>query len=78
MWAGTAGVKDTLLNDELKIYRSKIDLGRSFGPIDKAPGAFAIVTNGPSKGGRAHAVGLGGKPVRPSGARLLESCCNAI
>ncbi len=44
MMAGTAGVKDTLLSDELKIDGSKIDLVRFFGLIDKAPGTFAIVT----------------------------------
>ena len=44
MMAGTAGVKDTLLSDDLKIDGSKIDLARLFGLIDKAPGTFAIVT----------------------------------
>lgn len=44
MMAGTAGVKDTLMNDDLKITGSKIDLIRFFMLIDKAPGAFAIVT----------------------------------
>ena len=44
MMAGTAGVKDTLLSDDLKIDGSKIDLARFFGLIDKAPGTFAIVT----------------------------------
>ena len=44
MIAGTAGVKDTLLSDDLKIGGSKIDLVRFFGLIDKAPGTFAIVT----------------------------------
>lgn len=44
MMAGTAGVKDTLLSDELKIGGSKIDLVRFFTLIDKAPGTFAIVT----------------------------------
>jgi alkyl sulfatase BDS1-like metallo-beta-lactamase superfamily hydrolase len=39
-----AGVKDTLLSDDLKIGGSKIDLVRFFGLIDKAPGTFAIVT----------------------------------
>ena len=38
MIAGTAGVKDTLLSDDLKIGGSKIDLVRFFGLIDKAPG----------------------------------------
>nr|WP_316641488.1 alkyl sulfatase dimerization domain-containing protein [uncultured Roseateles sp.] len=44
MMAGTAGVKDTLLSDDLKIAGSKIDLLRFFSLIDKAPGTFAIVT----------------------------------
>ena len=44
MMAGTAGVKDTLLSDDLKIDGSKIDLVRFLGLIDKAPGNFAIVT----------------------------------
>ncbi|MFZ6693023.1 alkyl sulfatase C-terminal domain-containing protein [Undibacterium sp. SXout20W] len=44
MMAGTAGVKDTLLSDDLKIEGSKIDLVRFFGLIDKATGSFAIVT----------------------------------
>jgi len=44
MMAGTAGVKDTLLSDDLEIDGSKIDLVRFFTLIDKAPGTFAIVT----------------------------------
>ncbi|HSV52431.1 MAG TPA: alkyl sulfatase dimerization domain-containing protein [Burkholderiaceae bacterium] len=44
MMAGTAGVKDTLLSDDLKTSGSKIDLVRFFSLIDKAPGTFAIVT----------------------------------
>ena len=44
MIAGTAGVKDTLLSDDLKVGGSKIDLVRFFGLIDKAPGTFPIVT----------------------------------
>ncbi len=44
MIAGTAGVKDTLLSDDLKIDGSKIDLVRFFSLIDKAPGTFPIVT----------------------------------
>ncbi|MEI6733398.1 MAG: alkyl sulfatase dimerization domain-containing protein, partial [Comamonadaceae bacterium] len=44
MMAGTAGVKDTLLSDDLKIDGSRIDLVRFFTLIDKAPGNFAIVT----------------------------------
>lgn len=44
MVVGTAGVKDTLLSDELKVGGSTIDLVRFFALIDKAPGNFAIVT----------------------------------
>jgi hypothetical protein len=42
--AGTAGVKDFLFSDELRIDGSKIDLVRFLALIDKAPGTFAIVT----------------------------------
>jgi alkyl sulfatase BDS1-like metallo-beta-lactamase superfamily hydrolase len=44
MLAGTAGLKDTLLNDDLRVEGSRIDLVRFFTLIDKAPGTFAIVT----------------------------------
>ena len=44
MMAGTAGIKDTLMSDDLKIDGSKIDLVRFFTLIDKAPGTFAVVT----------------------------------
>lgn len=44
MIAGTAGVKDTLLSDDLKIGGSKIDLVRFFSMIDKPKGIFPIVT----------------------------------
>lgn len=44
MIAGTAGVKDTLLSDDLKVGGSKIDLVRFFSLIDKAPDTFAIVS----------------------------------
>ncbi len=44
MMAGTAGIKDTLLSDDLKVDGSKIDLVRFFTLFDKAPGTFAIVT----------------------------------
>lgn len=44
MMAGTAGVKDTLMSDELKTSGSTLDLVRLFSLIDKAPGTFAIVT----------------------------------
>ncbi len=43
MMAGTAGVKDFLFSDELKIDGSKVDLVRFLTLIDKAPGTFAIV-----------------------------------
>ena len=44
MMAGTAGAKDMLFNDDVKVGGSKIDLTRFFALIDKAPGTFAIVT----------------------------------
>jgi len=44
MMAGTAGVKDTLLSDDLKVTGSKIDLVRFLSLIDKPSGTFAIVT----------------------------------
>ncbi|MGB8326182.1 MAG: alkyl sulfatase dimerization domain-containing protein [Steroidobacteraceae bacterium] len=44
MMAGTAGVQDTLLSDDLKIDGSKIDLVRFFTLFDKSPGTFPIVT----------------------------------
>ena len=44
MMTGTAGVKDTLLSDDLQIGGSKIDLIRFMSLLDKAPGNFAIVT----------------------------------
>jgi alkyl sulfatase BDS1-like metallo-beta-lactamase superfamily hydrolase len=44
MMTGTAGVKDTLLSDDLQIGGSKIDLLRFMSLLDKAPGNFAIVT----------------------------------
>ncbi len=42
--AGAAGAKDLLLSDDVKVTGSRIDLGRFFGLLDKAPGTFAIVT----------------------------------
>jgi linear primary-alkylsulfatase len=45
MMPGTAGIKDTLFNDALKVDGSMVDLVRFFRPIDKAPGNFAIVSN---------------------------------
>jgi len=44
MMAGTAGIKDLLFNEDLKIDGSRIDLVRFLTLIDKAPGTFAIVT----------------------------------
>ena len=44
MMTGTAGVKDTLLGDDLQVSGSRIDLVRFFSLIDKAPRTFAIVT----------------------------------
>ena len=44
MMTGTAGVKDTLLGDDLRVAGSRIDLIRFFGLIDKAPRTFPIVT----------------------------------
>lgn len=42
--AGTAGIKDTLLSDDLAVTGSKIDLVRFFGLLDKMSGTFPIVT----------------------------------
>ncbi len=44
MMTGTAGVKDTLLSDDLEVDGSKIDLLRFFTLFDKAKGTFPIVT----------------------------------
>ena len=44
MVTGTAGIRDTLLSDELDIDGSRIDLVRFFGLLDKPDGRFAIVT----------------------------------
>ena len=44
MIAGTAGVKDTLMSDDLQITGSKIDLVRFFSLIDKPGGKFPVVT----------------------------------
>ena len=44
MVAGAAGAKDLLLSDDVKVTGSRLDLGRFFGLLDKAPGTFAIVT----------------------------------
>lgn len=42
--AGSAGIQDTLLSDDLKVSGSKLDLVRFFGLIEKAPGTFGIVS----------------------------------
>ncbi len=42
--AGAAGARDLLLSDDVKVTGSRVDLGRFFGLLDKAPGTFAIVT----------------------------------
>ena len=44
MMTGQAGAKDLLLSDQTKIEGSRIDLGRFFSLIEKAPGTFPIVT----------------------------------
>lgn len=44
MLAGTAGVKDTVFGDQLKVDGSKVDLVRFLLLIEKAPGTFPIVT----------------------------------
>ena len=44
MMTGTAGVKNALLNADLKTSGSRIDLLRFFALLDKAPGTFPIVT----------------------------------
>jgi alkyl sulfatase BDS1-like metallo-beta-lactamase superfamily hydrolase len=44
MMTGNAGAKDLLLSDQTRIQGSRIDLGRFFTLLDKAPGTFPIVT----------------------------------
>ncbi len=44
MMTGGAGAKELLLSDETKIEGSRIDLGRFFALLDKAPGNFPIVS----------------------------------
>jgi alkyl sulfatase BDS1-like metallo-beta-lactamase superfamily hydrolase len=44
MVTGHAGAKDLLLSDQTRIDGSKLDLGRFFALLDKAPGTFPIVT----------------------------------
>jgi len=45
MMAGTAGVKDTLLSEDLSIEGSDLDVIAFFMMFDKATGTFAIVTD---------------------------------
>ncbi|WP_447759667.1 alkyl sulfatase C-terminal domain-containing protein [Pseudomonas moraviensis] len=40
---GTAGLKEALTSDDLKVDGSKVDLVRFLGLLEKAPGNFAIV-----------------------------------
>lgn len=42
--AGSAGIQDTLLSEDLKVSGSKVDLVRFFGLIEKAAGTFGIVS----------------------------------
>jgi len=44
MIAGTAGAKDTLMNKDLQVSGSRIDLIRFFTLLDKSDGRFPIVT----------------------------------
>ncbi len=44
MLTGSAGAKELLLSDQTRIEGSRIDLGRFFALLDKAPGNFPIVT----------------------------------
>jgi alkyl sulfatase BDS1-like metallo-beta-lactamase superfamily hydrolase len=44
MLTGGAGAKDLLLSDQTQIEGSRIDLGRFFALLEKAPGNFPIVT----------------------------------
>ena len=44
MMAGSAGAKDLLMSDDVKVTGSKIDLGRFLSLIDKATGTFPIVS----------------------------------
>lgn len=44
MMTGSAGAKELLLSDQTRIEGSRIDLGRFFALLVKAPGTFPIVT----------------------------------
>lgn len=44
MMTGQAGAKDLLLSDQTRIDGSRLDLGRFFALIEKAPGTFPVVT----------------------------------
>lgn len=43
MMTGSAGAKELLLSDEARITGSRIDLGRFFALLERAPGSVAIV-----------------------------------
>jgi alkyl sulfatase BDS1-like metallo-beta-lactamase superfamily hydrolase len=47
MMTGSAGAKDLILSEETRIEGSKLDLGRFFSLLEKAPGTFEIVTRNP-------------------------------
>jgi alkyl sulfatase BDS1-like metallo-beta-lactamase superfamily hydrolase len=47
MMAGTLGIKDAVMSDDLKVNGSKIGLVRFLSLIDKQPGTFGIVTRQP-------------------------------
>lgn len=47
--AGTAGARETLMGDELKVSGSRVDLVRFFGLLDRVDGKFQVVTR---EGGR--------------------------
>ena len=54
LMTGTAGVRDTLLSDDLEIEGSQGDLGRVFTLFDKPPGTFwfdshLVARTGPTK-----------------------------
>ena len=48
MMAGSFGIKDAVMSDDLKVDGSKIELIRFLALIDKQPGTFGIVTRQPN------------------------------
>jgi alkyl sulfatase BDS1-like metallo-beta-lactamase superfamily hydrolase len=44
MMTGTAGLRDTLLSDDLQVIGSRLDLVRFFSLLDRFPGTFPVVT----------------------------------